>query len=62
MKATATRLQVLASLKAARDFGLEPERAAEIAHRYDPQTHGFDRFVDALARAVTEAARAASRA
>jgi hypothetical protein len=59
---TAPGLQVLAALKAARDFGLEPEEAADIARRYDPAVFGFDRFVEALARAVTDCARATPRA
>ena len=53
---------MLAALKAARDFGLEPEHAAAIANRYDPQVHGFDRFIEKLADAVTECATASPRA
>jgi hypothetical protein len=55
-------LRVLASLKAARDFGVDAEQAADIARRVDPQLYGFDRFIDALARAVQDRAGAMPRA
>jgi hypothetical protein len=55
-------LRVLAALKAARDFGVEADQAADIARRVDPQLYGFDRFVDALARAVEDRANAVPRA
>jgi hypothetical protein len=55
-------LRVLASLKAARDFGVDADEAADIARRVDPQLYGFDRFVDALARAVEDRAGATPRA
>jgi hypothetical protein len=41
-------LRLMAALKAARDFGLEPEHAAEIARGRD----SHDAIVDALARAL----------
>jgi hypothetical protein len=47
-------LRVLASLKAATDFGLEPAAAADIARRCDPRTHGFEQLVDTLATALVE--------
>jgi hypothetical protein len=47
-------LRVLAALKAARDFGVDADEAADIARRVDPQVYGFDRFVDALARAAED--------
>lgn len=50
-------LRVMATLGAARDFGLEPWRVAEIARRCDPRIHGFDALVEALAAAVIEHAR-----
>jgi hypothetical protein len=55
-------LRVLASLKAARDFGVDAEQAADIARRIDPQVCGFDRFIDALARAVEDRGRVTPRA
>jgi hypothetical protein len=55
-------LRVLAALKAARDFGVDADEAADIARRVDPQVYGFDRFVDALARAVEDRAGATPRA
>ena len=55
-------LKVLASLKAARDFGVDAGQAADIARRVDPQLYGFDRFIDALARAVEDRPRATPRA
>ena len=51
-------LRVLAALKAARDFGVDADAAADIARRVDPQVYGFSRFVDALARAVEDRAGA----
>jgi hypothetical protein len=45
-------LRVMAAIRAATDFGLCPHRAAAIARRIDPRTHGFERFVDALWVAV----------
>jgi hypothetical protein len=45
-------LRIPAALSAARDFGLDPERAAEITRSVDPRVHGFERFVEALWLAV----------
>ena len=48
-------LGFMASLKAARDFGLEPDSAAAIATRFDPaRDREVDQLVDALATALLE--------
>jgi hypothetical protein len=47
-------MRFMAALKAARDFGLEPDAANEIALRFDPRGAGFDHVVDALAAALLE--------
>jgi hypothetical protein len=41
-----------AALKAARDFGLDPDVADSIAARFDPRRHDLDRIIDALAVAL----------
>jgi hypothetical protein len=46
-------LRFLASLKAARDFGLEPDAAAAIATRFNPRADA-DHLIDALATALLE--------
>jgi hypothetical protein len=48
-------LRVLACLKAARDFGLDPVTVADIAGRVRAGAGRFDDLVDALARALTDA-------
>jgi hypothetical protein len=45
-------LRFKVALKAARDFGLDPEIAETIAMRYDPRAHDFDHMIDALALAL----------
>jgi hypothetical protein len=45
-------LRFMAALKAARDFGLDPEVADSIAARFDPRRHDLDRIIDALAVAL----------
>lgn len=45
-------LRFMVSLKAARDFGLDPDVADIIAMRFDSRVHDFDRMVDALALAL----------
>jgi hypothetical protein len=45
-------LRFMVALKAARDFGLDPEVADTIAVRFDSRVHDFDRMVDALALAL----------
>ena len=44
----------MASLKAARDFGLDPAAANEIALRLDPREADVEHLVDALAAALFE--------
>jgi hypothetical protein len=44
----------MATLKAARDFGLEPAVANAIALRFDPRRRDFGDLVDALSDAVIE--------
>ena len=45
-------LRFMVALKAARDFGLDPEVADTIAMRFDSRVHDYDRMVDALALAL----------
>jgi len=45
-------LRFMTALKAARDFGLDPDVADSIAARFDPRVHDLDRIVDALAVAL----------
>lgn len=45
-------LRFMAALKAAREFGLDPEIADAIATRFNPRVHDLDRIVDALAVAI----------
>ena len=47
-------LGFMRTLKAARDFGLEPATADAIALRFDPRHHRVDHLVDALAAALLE--------
>lgn len=47
-------LGFMTTLKAARDFGLPPEPAAEIAMRFDPRAPDTERLVDELADALLE--------
>ena len=42
----------MAALRAARDFGLDPDVADTIAARFDPRTHDLERIIDALAVAL----------
>ena len=44
----------MASLKAARDFGLEPSAADAIALRLDPREADVEHLVDALATALVD--------
>jgi hypothetical protein len=46
-------LRFMGALKAARDFGLEPEPAEAIALRLDPRA-GVEHLVDALAAALVD--------
>ena len=45
-------LRFMAALKAAREFGLDPDVADSIAARFDPRVHDLDRIIDALAVAL----------
>jgi hypothetical protein len=47
-------LRFMASLKAARDFGLDPADADAIALRFDPRVPHVDHLVDALADTLIE--------
>ncbi len=47
-----TSLRFMAALKAAREFGLDPQVADSIAARFDPRVHDLDRIIDALAVAI----------
>lgn len=47
-------LRFMTALKAARDFGLEPEPAAAIASRFDPRRPNTDQIVEALATELVE--------
>jgi hypothetical protein len=42
----------MSALKAAREFGLDPEVADSIAARFDPRVHDLDGIIDALAVAL----------
>ena len=42
------------TLKAAREFGLEPEVANAIALRFNPRAPNFDQIVDELAAALIQ--------
>ncbi len=42
----------MAALKAARDFGLDPDVADSIASRFDPRVHDLERIIDAVAVAL----------
>jgi hypothetical protein len=44
----------MSSLKAARDFGLDPATAEAIALRFDPRRGDHDQIVDQLATALVE--------
>ena len=45
-------LRFMAALRAARDFGLDPDVADSIAARFDPRRHDLERIIDALAIAL----------
>jgi hypothetical protein len=45
-------LRFMAALRAARDFGLDPDVADAIAAKFDPRHHNLDRIIDALAVAL----------
>jgi hypothetical protein len=45
-------LRFMAALKAAREFGLDPDVADAVASSFDPQVHDLERILDALAVAV----------
>jgi hypothetical protein len=45
-------VRFLGALKAAREFGLDPDVANAIAARFDPRRHDLDGIVDALAMAL----------
>jgi hypothetical protein len=45
-------LRFMAALRAARDFGLDPDVADSIAARFDPRHHDLERIIDALAVAL----------
>lgn len=45
-------LRFMATLRAARDFGLDPEVADAIAARFDPRRHDLERITDALTLAL----------
>ncbi|TMK74526.1 MAG: hypothetical protein E6G49_03610 [Actinobacteria bacterium] len=45
-------LRFMASLRAARDFGLDPEVADAIAAEFDPRRHDLERIIDALTVAL----------
>jgi len=45
-------LQFMVALKAARDFGLDPQVANTIAARFDPRVHDLEGIIDALAIAL----------
>ena len=42
----------MAALRAARDFGLDPEVADSIAAKFDPRRHDLERIIDALSVAL----------
>ena len=45
-------LRFMTALKAAREFGLDPDVADTIASRFDPEIHDVERIIDALAVAL----------
>lgn len=45
-------LRFMSALKAAREFGLDPDVADSIAARFNPRVHDPDRIIDALAVAL----------
>jgi hypothetical protein len=45
-------LRFMTALRAAREFGLDPDVADTIASRFDPSIHDLDRIIDALAVAL----------
>ena len=47
-------LGFMRTLKAAREFGLEPEVANAIALRFNPRAPNFDQIVDELAAALIQ--------
>jgi hypothetical protein len=42
----------MATLRAARDFGLDPEVADAIAAKFDPRRHDLEGIIDALTVAL----------
>ena len=47
-------MRFMAALKAARDFGLEPDVAEAIALRFNPRQRSIDGVIDDLAAALLE--------
>jgi hypothetical protein len=47
-------LRFMATLKAARDFGLDPEDANAIAVRFDPRASDHGQLLDALTAALVK--------
>lgn len=47
-------MRFMAALKAARDFGLEPDVADAIALRFNPRQRSIDGVIDDLAAALLE--------
>lgn len=45
-------LRFMEALKAAREFGLDPDVADTIASNFDPEVHDLERIIDALAVAL----------
>ena len=45
-------LRFMAALRAARDFGLDPDVADAIAAKFDPRRHDLERIIDALTVAL----------
>jgi hypothetical protein len=45
-------LRFMATLRAARDFGLDPEVADAIAAKFDPRRHDLEGIIDALTVAL----------
>lgn len=45
-------LRFMTALRAAREFGLDPDVADAIASRFDPSVHDLERIIDALAVAL----------
>jgi hypothetical protein len=45
-------LRFMAALRAASDFGLDPDVADSIAAKFDPRRHDLERLIDALTIAL----------